>query len=93
MTAEVRKAEVKTHLSTIESTLTGTYQIDPASVLAPVDEPPAQNGEAPPVSVSIFETPQLREQIQKIRERLERMGAINLAAIDGIENWKNDISF
>ena len=82
MTAEVRKAEVKTHLSTIESTLTGTYQIDPASVLAPVDEPPAQNGEAPPVSVSILETPQLREQIQKIRERLERMGAINLAAID-----------
>ena len=51
-------------------------------MLAPVDEPPAQNGEAPPVSVSILETPQLREQIQKIRERLERMGAINLAAID-----------
>ena len=82
MTAEVRKAEVKTHLSTIESTLTGTYQIDPASVLAAVDDPPRQNGEAPPVSVSILETPQLREQIQKIRERLERMGAINLAAID-----------
>jgi chromosome segregation protein len=82
MTAEVRKAEVKAHLSTIESTLTGTYQIDPPSLLAPVEEQPAQNGEAPPVSVSILETPQLREQIQKIRERLERMGAINLAAID-----------
>ena len=50
MTAEVRKAEVKAHLSTIESTLTGTYQIDPASLLAPVEEQPAQNGEAPPVS-------------------------------------------
>ena len=29
-----------------------------------------------------LETPQLREQIQKIRERLDRMGAINPAAID-----------
>ena len=53
MTAEVRKAEVKTHLSTIESTLTGTYQIDPASLLAPADgrTASAQDGEAPPVSV------------------------------------------
>ncbi|MGZ8421853.1 MAG: chromosome segregation protein SMC [Nitrospira sp.] len=83
MTAEVRKAEVKAHLSTIESTLTGTYQIDPASLLAPPeDEQPVADGEAPPISVSTLETPQLREQIHKIRERLERMGAINLAAID-----------
>ncbi len=83
MTAEVRKAEVKAHLSTIESTLTGTYQIDPASLLAlPTDEQPAADEAAPPVSASILETPQLREQIQKIRERLDRMGAINLAAID-----------
>ena len=83
MTAEVRKAEVKAHLSTIESTLTGTYQIDPASLLAlPTDAPPATDEASPPVSASILETPQLREQIHKIRERLDRMGAINLAAID-----------
>lgn len=82
MTAEVRKAEVKAHLSTIESTLTGTYQIDPATLLLPVSDQPLPEGEAPPAPVSILETPQLREQIQKIRDRLDRMGAINLAAID-----------
>ncbi|HPV82729.1 MAG TPA: hypothetical protein PK866_06370, partial [Nitrospira sp.] len=83
MTAEVRKAEVKAHLSTIESTLAGTYQIDPATLLvAPTEEPSVIEGEAPAAPVSLLETPQLREQIQKIRERLDRMGAINLAAID-----------
>ncbi len=83
MTAEVRKAEVKAHLSTIESTLAGTYQIDPATLLmAPADDQPVPEGEEPAAPVSLLETPQLREQIQKIRERLDRMGAINLAAID-----------
>ncbi|MDP9132605.1 MAG: hypothetical protein M3M98_05665, partial [Nitrospirota bacterium] len=83
MTAEVRKAEVKAHLSTIESTLTGTYRIDPTTLCAlPTDEQPTVDERMPPVSASILETPQLREQIQKIRERLDRMGAINLAAID-----------
>ena len=83
MTAEVRKAEVKAHLSTIESTLAGTYQIDPATLLTPpADEQRVGEEETSPVSASILETPQLREQIQKIRERLDRMGAINLAAID-----------
>lgn len=83
MAAEVRKAEVKTQLSVIESTLAGTYQIDPATLLAPAtEEQAAANGEDPPVPASILETVQLREQIQKIRERLDRMGAINLAAID-----------
>lgn len=83
MAAEVRKAEVKTQLSTIESTLAGTYQVDPATLLAPMTEERQEtNGEEPPVSASILETAQLREQIQKIRERLDRMGAINLAAID-----------
>ena len=83
MTAEVRKAEVKAHLSTIESTLAGTYQIDPASLLERSEnEQPAGDEAASPTSASLLETPQLREQIQKIRERLDRMGAINLAAID-----------
>ena len=83
MTAEVRKAEVKAHLSTIESTLAGTYQIDPATLLAPPTEgQPVLEGEVAVAPVSMLETPQLREQIQKIRERLDRMGAINLAAID-----------
>jgi chromosome segregation protein len=37
MRAEVRKAEVKAHLSTIESTLAGTYQIEPATLLLPAE--------------------------------------------------------
>lgn len=83
MAAEIRKAEVKTQLSTIESTLVGTYQLDPASLLvAAGDGQAAGEDEAPQVSPTLLETPQLREQIQKIRERLDRMGAINLAAID-----------
>ncbi len=83
MTAEVHKAEVKAHLSTIESTLAGTYQIDPATLLMwSAEGQPVPEGEEPAAPVSMLETPQLREQIQKIRERLDRMGAINLAAID-----------
>ena len=83
MTAEVRKAEVKAHLSTIESTLAGTYQIDPTTLLTwSAEEQPVPEGEEPAAPVSMLATPQLREQIQKIRERLDRMGAINLAAID-----------
>jgi chromosome segregation protein len=82
MTAEVRKAEVKAHLSTIEGTLAGTYQIDPTSLLASSENEQAAEEGSPRETVSSLETPQLREQIQKIRERLDRMGAINLAAID-----------
>ena len=62
--------------------MAGTYQIDPATLLLPASDQPLPEGDAPPAPVSILETPQLREQIQKIRERLDRMGAINLAAID-----------
>ncbi|MCC2639828.1 MAG: putative Chromosome segregation protein Smc [Nitrospira sp.] len=83
MTAEVRKAEVKAHLSTTESTLIGTYQIDPDMLLAsPADDQPVEGDEPLQASASVLETDQLREQIQRIRERLDRMGAINLAAID-----------
>ncbi len=82
MAAEIRKAEVKAHLSTVESTLSGTYQLDPATLLIPAEGPTAPEGEEPAAPVSLLETPQLREQIQKIRERLDRMGAINLAAIE-----------
>jgi chromosome segregation protein len=81
MAVEVRRAEMKTHLSTLESTLMGTYQLDAATLAAsaPVtetDEGGATNrflGQA---------TDELREQLKKVRERLDRMGPINLAAID-----------
>lgn len=67
---EVRRAEINTHLATQESTLAGTYQLSLAAALAqePEDE---ENGQSA----------SLREQLRTIRERLERMGPINLAAI------------
>ncbi len=77
LTIEVKRAEVRTQLGTVESTLSGTYQVDPLSieeaakaVLFTEDAPPAPTED------------DLRQQLQKIRERLERMGPINLAAIN-----------
>jgi len=86
MGVEVRRAEVKTQLSTLESTLSGTYQIDPLSLLSTTEPvPQTETTEGAPATESPFateETSQLREQLKKIRERLDRMGAINLAAIE-----------
>jgi chromosome segregation protein len=83
MGIEVRRAELRTQLTAVESTLTGTYLIAVDAI--------ADNREARLVetSVSRGETEsreatdaELREQLHKIRERLDRMGPINLAAID-----------
>jgi chromosome segregation protein len=86
MAAEVRRAEIKTHLSTLEGTLTGTYQMD-ATLLAggPVSVQTEAGGGAPSEEAHRFAdttTEDLREQLRKVRERLDRMGAINLAAIE-----------
>ncbi len=84
MTVEVRRAEVRAHLGTVEGTLAGTYQLDPLTL---VDDP-ARSSE--PMSetdvVAVQETEhrsdaELKEQLQKLRDRLDRMGPINLAAI------------
>ncbi|HEY7533876.1 MAG TPA: chromosome segregation protein SMC, partial [Nitrospiraceae bacterium] len=78
MVVEVRRAEIKTQLGTVESTLIGTYQID-LGVLSgeSVIESADQRGEATKPAVLDAE---LRDQLQKIRDRLDRMGPINLAA-------------
>lgn len=86
MAVEVKKAEVRMQLGTVESTLLGTYQVDLATLLD------SQIGEPTPEQLSIGEEPlsegqpavdevALREQLQKIREKLDRLGPINLAAI------------
>lgn len=78
LAVEVRRAEVRTQLGAVESTLTGTYQVDLSALSEPaptaVDDPASQ----PVVAGSDDD---LRQQLQKIRERLDRMGPINLAAI------------
>jgi chromosome segregation protein len=90
---EVRRAEIKTHLTTLEATLSGTYQLTVAQALALEPEPPegetegegaadAPKGESTAELSKTESTVELRERLQKVRERLERMGAINLAAIE-----------
>ncbi len=100
---EVRRAEIKTQLAALESTLTGTYQLALAEALeadreaeakeqaeaqgqvkVQVEaegkqeerEPIQETGTTDAVSLA------LREELRKIRERLDRMGAVNLAAIE-----------
>ena len=79
MLVEVRRAEVKTQLGTVESTLLGTYQVD-LRLLAegmPATLTVEPGGDAEPTA----NEQALREQLQKVRDRLDRMGPINLAAI------------
>lgn len=84
MTVEVRRAEIRTQLATVEGTLTGTYQLEPSTLLgdasqttdpAVAPEDAAEPGQARPSDA------ELKEQLHKLRERLDRMGPINLAAI------------
>jgi chromosome segregation protein len=79
LTLEVKRAEARTQLATVESTLSGTYQVDPATTAEAGS--PALFGEDAP-SQPLPTEDELRQQLQKIRERLERMGPINLAAIN-----------
>jgi chromosome segregation protein len=86
MSIEVRRAEVRTQLGTVESTLSGTYQVDPVSLAqspggAAASEPAQVEAESSAGTPSAPED-ELREQLHKIRERLDRMGPINLAAIN-----------
>lgn len=86
MALEVKKAEVRVQLGTVESTLFGTYQVDPATLLhAPIVEMTSEQlslGEAPaPEERPAVDEVALREQLQKLREKLDRLGPINLAAI------------
>ena len=87
MVVEVRRAEIKTQLGTVESTLLGTYQVDPTtlveepSMTAKTEHMNMEEG-GPTIQVELVATEKvLREQLQKVRDRLDRMGPINLAAI------------
>jgi chromosome segregation protein len=77
LTIEVKRAEVRTQLATVESTLSGTYQVDPSALVESAGSP--LSGDTAPAMPTEDE---LRQQLQRIRERLDRMGPINLAAIN-----------
>lgn len=83
---EVRRAEVKTQLNTVESTLLGTYQIELSQLgegLSSTSTVVSMNAGTEPATGSepVATEQVLREQLQKVRDRLDRMGPINLAAI------------
>jgi chromosome segregation protein len=83
MTVEVKKAELRVQLGTVESTLVGTYQVDLATLSdAPVVEEASGFGQEPITALPLaVDEVALRAQLQKVREKLDRLGPINLAAI------------
>jgi chromosome segregation protein len=88
-TIEVRRAEINTQLGSLESTLTGTYQLSVAEALAQASaQEPAEAGAVEAAEEGSGEgaptdpAQALRDRLQKIRDRLGRMGAVNLAAIE-----------
>jgi len=98
MASEVRRAELRTQLSAVESTLSGTYQLDPMALAggaAPGSELVAEDAAAGTVANPLAETPQaeLKEQLQKLRDRLDRMGPINLAAISEHQELEQRYTF
>ncbi|HEY5931788.1 MAG TPA: hypothetical protein VIT63_02675, partial [Nitrospira sp.] len=84
MTAEVHRAEIRTQLGTVEGTLSGTYQLDPLTLvddLAKSSEPMSEGDAAATPETAHQSDTELKAQLQKLRDRLDRMGPINLAAI------------
>ncbi len=84
MRVEVRRAEIRTQLGTVEGTLSGTYQLDPLTLVDDSAKPnePVSEADAAAVQESDHRSDaDLKEQLQKLRDRLDRMGPINLAAI------------
>jgi chromosome segregation protein len=85
MTLEVRRAEIRTHLGTVEATLSGTYQLDPHTLLTePSWATESASGSHGALAGEVVQRAdaELKEQLQKLRDRLDRMGPINLTAIN-----------
>ena len=80
---EVRLAEVRTKLNAVVSTLVGTYEVPEESLH---DEGLEQTSAEPQEAEVQANSPEIpdtwREQLESVRKKLERMGPINLAAID-----------
>lgn len=97
MAIEVRRAELRTQLGTVESTLLGTYQLDLAALAAeqpsPVEVPRHEKAEVAVNPLSHTSNEELKAQLQKLRERLDRMGPINLAAIGEHQELEQRYSF
>ncbi len=78
-------AEMRTKLQAVEETLVQTYEIsiDDLKAAQTGNIQHEQNGQGPHAIEEPAEEPEAwREQLQRIRKKLERIGPINLAAID-----------
>ena len=74
--SDVQLAELRTRMQTIEDTLTGTYGESSGregTSESATSQDPGAEGEGPEA---------WRERLQVLRTRMDRMGALNLAAID-----------
>ncbi|GJL65459.1 MAG: chromosome partition protein Smc [Nitrospirales bacterium] len=80
---EVRLAEVRTKLTTVEDTLTETYSLSLEALNVPVStDSQLDEGEVEPESLPENSSELWKEQLETIRGKLGRMGPINLAAIE-----------
>ena len=84
---EIRMAEIRTRIQAVEDTFTGTYNLN-------LKELPS----APLLALELQESEQhaqdeRRNRLQEIRQRLERMGPINLAAIEEHQELEERFSF
>ncbi len=82
LAVEVRRAELNTQLQTVESTLSGTYQLPLEDALQQEPHEKERGLEAEEGRSEEDVTQALREELQVLRGKLERMGPINLAAIE-----------
>ncbi len=85
MTVEVRRAEIRAQLTAVEGTMLGTYQLDSQSLLSePLEsnEPTSENKGLVDGESHRQTDAELKKQLQQLRDRLDRTGPINLAAIN-----------
>ena len=75
-------AEVRTKLQAVEETLTQTYDISPDDLKVPQSHIVDDDNEQKIGEEEIESVEQWRDNLQRIRKKLERIGPINLAAID-----------
>lgn len=82
LAVEVRRAELNTQLQTVESTLSGTYELALENGLAQEPHEKERRLQSEEGRSEEEVTQALREELQGLRGKLERMGPINLAAIE-----------
>ncbi|MDH5429463.1 MAG: chromosome segregation protein SMC, partial [Nitrospirota bacterium] len=79
---EGRLAEVRTKLQAVEETLTQTYEISTDDLKLSQGQEVAEIHELDVSEEEVEKPEEWREHLQRIRKKLERIGPINLAAID-----------